>query len=74
MIITTPFELKSGQIYTEKDLSGSKFEYLGNDYWAYRFYVIRQATLEEYREYVKTIYEFPDDIMNKGFYYEISMD
>lgn len=73
MIITTPKELEVGKICTEDDF-GVPLQIFHEFHFKYRFMVMRESTLEEYRAYVASIYENPDEIANLYFYYEISMD
>ncbi len=74
MIITSPVSLEVGKVYTEKEYDNRPFELYHRTYWKYRFLVMREATLEEYRWEITREYADPDSIINREFFYEISMD
>lgn len=73
MIITTPFKFEIGRIYTERDLK-VPFEMYGVYHYEYRFIVLRQTTHEEFRKYLEKTYSDPENIEDRNFFYEISMD
>lgn len=74
MIITTPFKMDIGKVYTEKELNGMPFEMMEETYLTYRFLVIRETTHKEYRDYIETVYDDPENVIDWNFFYEISMD
>lgn len=75
MIITSLFKLTPGKIYNEKDLK-MPFELDENKHETYTFLVIREATLEEYRDEIEEMYDAETvlRVMNYDYFYEISMD
>jgi len=74
MIITSTKKLEAGKIYTEKELQCT-FIYKEVEYEKYAFFVLREATEEEFRIYVKEIYPInPEDVISRKFFYQISMD
>jgi len=73
MIITSPLKLEPNKIYTEKELM-SPFEMYGEIYLTYRFMVMREATLDEYRRQIDKDYKNPDEVENREFFYDVSMD
>jgi hypothetical protein len=73
MIITSPIKFEVGKIYTEKELH-MPFEMYEKIHATYRFMVLREATLEEFRRHLEMTYDNPDIIDNRSYFYEISMD
>jgi hypothetical protein len=73
MIITSHIKLNAGQIYNQDDCK-TTFEYLGDIHREYTFLVIRETTVEEYRNDIKE-HENLDLIFDEyEYFYEVSMD
>lgn len=75
MIVTSEYKLIPGQIYDHMS-NGGYFAVWDANYTEYRFLILREATQEEYIEYLKT--EYPNKSLIGlhlcSHYYEISMD
>lgn len=75
MIITSDKKLEPGKYYDEK-FFGTPFGMLDNIYQKYKFLVIKECTLQEYRNEVNRLYskEKADRILNYEYFYEIHSD
>lgn len=77
MIITSHEKFEVGRIYNGKDV-GRPFEYHGIKHTDYVFYIIREATVEEYRESLlleeKELIEQGMHFEEWEYFYKISVD
>lgn len=75
MIITSMKKLEPNKVYTEKDFN-LPFEMKEVMYSQYRFLVIRECSLEEYRDHLNETYskDLVGRILNYEFFYEIHAD
>lgn len=75
MIITSMEKLEIGKIYTQEELQ-SPFETPEGIHQCYAFLVIREATLEEYREELNKTYPkiIAKQIVNYNYFYQIHSD
>lgn len=76
MIITSPFELKIGKIYSQVDLSNTPFETPEGKHYEYTFLVIRETSLKEFRKSLEKDYnsDLANKIISYTYFYEISID
>jgi len=77
MIITSHEKLDIGKIYTYGNI-GRAFEYHGKHLYDYSFMVMREATVEEYRDSLtkeeKVLVQEGMEFDEYEFFYEISVD
>lgn len=75
MIITSVEKLEIGKIYSQKELE-CPFETPEGNYEKYKFLVIRETTLEEYRKYLEETYSqiIVNQIINYEYFYEVHSD
>ena len=76
MIICWNTKLEIGKIYDENIL-GTSFQFCKEFHSSYKFKVMREANLEEYRLELNSTcaHENPDEVLEPNFYYyQISID
>ena len=74
MIITSNFKLELNKYYDEQFFKApfqARYEFIDK----YKFLVIRESTLEEYRSYVAEVYNVnPDQFISFEYFYKIHTD
>lgn len=75
MIITSPFKLEIGKIYTEKN-SDFMFEILDTVLDKFAFKVIREASRQDFRDYIFEQYKYSiaRRLAERQYFYEIQTD
>lgn len=75
MIITSITKLTVLKVYTEKDFN-LPFEFDGQLIYEYRFLVLAESTLQEFREFLVKTYgvDRASEIINYEYFYKISID